>query len=408
MAKPNIKFFRSNVAPANPVEGFVWFNTDDRTINLYKNADWEKYAGIINAGYENNILTITPTSGETVTVDLSDLATLRSDMTTTQAAVAALINKDTTIEGKISALETTVGDENIGLVKDVKAIQDELNSLSGGAGSIGTQIENALATLDVTDAVVAGQYVSAVSEVDGKISVVRADLPDYTEVYEAKGEAAKVLGTDGDTSDKMTVHGLDKRIDAIETVIGGEDADEVINNLSEVINYFAGVKETDQGVALLNTVIEHDTAIGNLQTGKLDSVTNNATYVEVSKEGTAIVIDDSALDSKIGEIYNEIETNESVVAESLNDLNERVVGLEGWRDELDVDSKISSAIEDLDSTVTVSDSYVTITIAEVDGKIVNEGSSVALTIGSMDYANGLATTSDVASYIDDILTWGEF
>jgi hypothetical protein len=39
MAKPNIKFFRSNVAPANPVEGFVWFNTDDRTINLYKDAN---------------------------------------------------------------------------------------------------------------------------------------------------------------------------------------------------------------------------------------------------------------------------------------------------------------------------------------------------------------------------------
>ena len=38
MANPNIKFFRSNVAPSNPVDGYVWFNTTDRTISLYKNS----------------------------------------------------------------------------------------------------------------------------------------------------------------------------------------------------------------------------------------------------------------------------------------------------------------------------------------------------------------------------------
>lgn len=49
---------------------------------------------------------------------------------------------------KVSALETTVGDANSGLVKDVKAIQDELDSLSGGAGSIATQISNAIGELE--------------------------------------------------------------------------------------------------------------------------------------------------------------------------------------------------------------------------------------------------------------------
>ena len=37
-----------------------------------------------------------------------------------------------------------------------------------------------IAKLDVTDSVVSGKYVSAVSETDGKISVTRADLPTYT------------------------------------------------------------------------------------------------------------------------------------------------------------------------------------------------------------------------------------
>lgn len=90
----------------------------------------------------------------------------------------------------VTALKTTVGDANSGLVKDVKSIQDELNSLSGGAGSIATQIENAIGTLDVEDTAVEGQYVSSVSETDGKITVNRTALPDYTEVYDAKGAAA--------------------------------------------------------------------------------------------------------------------------------------------------------------------------------------------------------------------------
>lgn len=103
---------------------------------------------------------------------------------------ATMSAKVLTIEGDVTNLKTTVGDKNNGLVKDVKAIQDELNSLSGGAGSIGTQIANAIATLDVDDTAVEGQYVSAVSEVDGKVVVTRAALPDYTEVYDAKGAAA--------------------------------------------------------------------------------------------------------------------------------------------------------------------------------------------------------------------------
>ena len=45
----------------------------------------------------------------------------------------------------------------------------------------------------VADAAVVGQYVSSVSEADGKISVTRAALPDYTEVYDAKGSAATAL-----------------------------------------------------------------------------------------------------------------------------------------------------------------------------------------------------------------------
>lgn len=52
---------------------------------------------------------------------------------------------------------------------------------SAGALSSAKQYTNEkIAALDVTDTAVAGQYVSAVSETDGKISVTRAKLPDLT------------------------------------------------------------------------------------------------------------------------------------------------------------------------------------------------------------------------------------
>ena len=94
----------------------------------------------------------------------------------------AMSAKVTTIEGDVTKLKTTVGDVNSGLVQQVNTIQSDLDALSSGAGSISTQITNAINLLDVADAAVDGQYVSSVSEADGKIAITRAALPDYTEV----------------------------------------------------------------------------------------------------------------------------------------------------------------------------------------------------------------------------------
>lgn len=60
--------------------------------------------------------------------------------------------------------------------KYAKDYADGLAKNYDAAGTAQTLIED----LDVTDTAVTGQYVSAVSETDGKISVTRADLPTYT------------------------------------------------------------------------------------------------------------------------------------------------------------------------------------------------------------------------------------
>lgn len=66
--------------------------------------------------------------------------------------------------------------------ESVAAINKEISDVKAlvGTTAVATQITDAINALDVTDAAVAGKYVSAVSEADGKISVTRADLPTYT------------------------------------------------------------------------------------------------------------------------------------------------------------------------------------------------------------------------------------
>lgn len=56
---------------------------------------------------------------------------------------------DATMSAKVVTLENTVGDSTKGLVQKVNLIQGELDGLNGGAGSITTQIENAISALNL-------------------------------------------------------------------------------------------------------------------------------------------------------------------------------------------------------------------------------------------------------------------
>ena len=107
---------------------------------------------------------------------------------------------------------------------------DVLEAAIGAGGSVGTQIDEKINALDVEDTAVAGQYVSAVSETDGKITVTRAALPDYTEVYDAKGAAAQALTDAKGYADGLNT-AMDTRVTAAEgklTTLIGTDADKSV------------------------------------------------------------------------------------------------------------------------------------------------------------------------------------
>lgn len=97
---------------------------------------------------------------------------------------------------KIAALEE--------VVKDITGVEGD-----GEVVSVGKQIENAINALDKADAAVEGQYVSAVSQADGVITVTRAALPTIPNVEVAQGtvtpesgEVAVVTSVEVDANNK--------------------------------------------------------------------------------------------------------------------------------------------------------------------------------------------------------------
>ena len=73
------------------------------------------------------------------------------------------------VDSKLSANSTA----------DQKYAKDYADGLAKNYDPAG-KAQELISALDITDTAVTGQYVSAVSETDGKISVTRADLPTYT------------------------------------------------------------------------------------------------------------------------------------------------------------------------------------------------------------------------------------
>lgn len=109
-------------------------------------------SGISTAKLADNAVTTLKIADENVTK-----AKLSTEVKNLLDNAATQANLDT-VSGKVSALETAIGE----------------------GGSVSTQITTEIEKLDKADTAVAGKYVSAVSETDGIITVSREDLPTYT------------------------------------------------------------------------------------------------------------------------------------------------------------------------------------------------------------------------------------
>ena len=160
---------------------------------------------------------------------------------------------DASMSAKVVVLENAVGDSTKGLVKDVKSIQDELNSLSGGVGSIATQIDNAIAALDLPNTY------EAKGAADGALAAAKSYADGLAGNYDAAGTAkgfndamdARVVKLEAINHDKIAA-------DAAAAAVAGviDDAPESFDTLKEVAAWIAS-NDHAADVATLMTDVEN-------------------------------------------------------------------------------------------------------------------------------------------------------
>ena len=138
---------------------------------------------INDATLKTRLDAIDGTAGTVAGLD-TRLDTAESDIDALQEAVTKL-NGAESVEGSVKKQVATALIEAKSYTDRLKGgneddtlqtLRDSIDSMTGDSGAI----KNAINALDVEDSAIDGQYVSSVSETDGKIAVTRAKLPTYS------------------------------------------------------------------------------------------------------------------------------------------------------------------------------------------------------------------------------------
>lgn len=225
-----LKFYKKASAPTGVAQGSIWFNTSDRTINVYTGTAWEKYAGLVDASLsgDNRILTIIGAAGNEIKLDVSDLASASS----VNSAI-------TRLEGLITANTTEIGKNK-------------------------TAAENAQNAADAADAAVKKEVTDRqgeITRVEGLISAeaTRADNAEKLNAAAAKAAddkavAAQTYAEGVNTALGQEVTDRTNEITRVEGLVSAEEtrAKGVENELRGLINSAASgatteVKEADGG-----------------------------------------------------------------------------------------------------------------------------------------------------------------
>lgn len=210
--KQMLKFYKGGQQPTEV--GSIWFK--DGLLSVVGTSGLEYFSGVQDASWDatSKKLTIVKANGtDKVELDFSDVASaqilgkLREDLTALSSTVDG-------IDDRLEAVETVVGDENSGLVKQVAANEAAIATLNGDAetaGSVAKAVADAVAAEKERAEGVEGDLQDAIDAVEATVEAQGEDLETI------KG----VLGL-GESGDNKTVSDLiDEKIDAL---AGGDTA----------------------------------------------------------------------------------------------------------------------------------------------------------------------------------------
>lgn len=233
-----IKFFRGAKANYKGAEGQVhrdsiYFATDTHELLLNETAyglssnDLTKLNGAFSSAQfvAPNVMKFTSADGNTDVevnipiasttnaglmsdADKTSLETLKGGTNVPGSVAKQVADAVATAKNDLIGSDSDTSESNT--IKGAKKYADSLNTTIGnrvssletkvGDTSVSNQITTAIGNLNKADTAVAGQYVSAVSEADGIITVTRADLPSLTTV----GGTGKVITSVSQSNGKVS------------------------------------------------------------------------------------------------------------------------------------------------------------------------------------------------------------
>ena len=243
-----LKFYRKSTAPSSPVAGAIWFNTSDKTIQIYTGTEWEKYAGNLKDATwstDKRTLTITKHDGSSIALDFSDMASA-----TVMGKMLTAVGLDT--DGTFKNNATNYGGSATSIGGEITAIDAKLKSVSDLVGT--TSVDS--------------QITTAKNALIGNV----ADDKDKLTIYGAKAEAALLANGARTYAEKYTdlaLQGLtnevsstagEKVVVSVNQTNGKVDAVTVSLNDIASANELLGVKATAEAA---QTSAQVSTAITN-------------------------------------------------------------------------------------------------------------------------------------------------
>lgn len=244
-----LKFYRKSTAPTEGLAaGAIWFNTTDKTIQIYTGTEWEKYAGNLKDATwstDKKTLTITKHDGSSIALDFSDMAsaTVMGNMITAVGLNA---------EGKFTRNATNYGGAAKSIGEEITAIDTKLKSVSDlvGTTAVATQISSAKSDLigKSTDDKTANTIGGAKTYAADAASGAQSGAQHYTDE-----ELKKLSGTISSSANEKVVVSVNQTNGKVDTVTVALDD---IASASEL----AGVKATAEAA---QTETEVATAITN-------------------------------------------------------------------------------------------------------------------------------------------------